>query len=1628
MSTQDPSISTEPEAAAAAELMAKLAQRIRAKLPADQAAQAAEFARQYHGGVAPEDLIERSLDDLYGAALSHWHFARVYDGGAPRLRVYNPRLEEHGWQSTHTIIEMVNQDMPFLVDSITMEVNRQGLTLHLISHPVMRIQRDAEHRMTGVAPRLDGADGRLESLIHVEVDRRTDPARLAELHDGLLAILDDVRAAVEDWKPMRQAVVDTVAQLQQQPPPVNPDDMAEDLAFLKWLADDNFTLLGQRDYDLVDEGQGDQLLVVPGSGLGILRADPNSARSSASFAALPALVRAQARDVRVLLLTKSNARATVHRPGHLDYIGVKRFDADGRVIGERRFLGLYTSVAYNAKAADIPLLRRKVKAVLDRAGYLPRSHAAKALAAILEQFPRDLLIQIEVEALYPTAIGILRLGERQRTRLFVHRDAFGRFASCLVYVPRENYNTDIRTRMQALLMEVLHGETSEFSVQFSESPLARVLIVVRVKSGATPLFDDRELEQRIVGIARRWEDELLEALLDAHGEERGNALHQRYAGGFTPGYRDDHAPRLAVHDIELMESLDSGHPLALGLYLPLEAPPGRLRFKLLRAGHLAPLSESLPMLERMGVEVLEERPYEIKRRGSAGSAAGEVWIDDFGLRVPGDREVEIEPLRERFHETVLRTWSGDNENDDFNRLVLLAGLDWRGVSVLRAYCQHMKQAGFTFSRAYIRETLAAHPAIAADLVALFVARFDPALQGDRAVAQAAIEKRIEAALDAVSNLDEDRILRQYLAMVQATLRTNYFQRGPDGQPKPVLSFKFDPSKIPGLPQPRPMFEIFVHSPRVEGVHLRGGFVARGGLRWSDRREDFRTEVLGLVKAQQVKNAVIVPVGSKGGFVLRRLPAAAAAGDREALMAEGIACYQAYLRGLLDITDNLVGGKVQPPPDVVRHDGDDAYLVVAADKGTATFSDIANRTAAEYGFWLGDAFASGGSAGYDHKKMGITARGAWESVKFHFRSLGHDTQAQDFSVVGVGDMSGDVFGNGMLLSRHIRLLAAFDHRHIFVDPNPDTAASFAERERLFALPRSAWTDYDKTLISAGGGVWPRSAKSIPLTPEMRAVLGIADSVGAMTPNALMRAIVLAPADLFYNGGIGTYIKAGSESHAECGDRANDAIRVDGAELRCKVVAEGGNLGCTQLGRIEFALKGGLINTDAIDNSAGVDCSDHEVNIKILLNAVVAEGEMTAKQRDKQLAEMTDEVAALVLRDNTFQNQVLLFSRTRSANLLDEQGRYMRHLVARGRLLRDIEFLPDDDTLAERRQAGGGLTTPELAVLLAYNKMELYDAVLASDVPEDPYIATTLERYFPQPLRERFPQALHRHPLKREIIATHVVNSMVNRVGPTFVHRLQEETGAAPPDIVRAYLGTREMFSLVPLWLANEALDNQVPVALQMENVGATVRLIERGTARLLQQRAALRELDKTIARFKPGLAVVGAGLDAWLADHECQALKAQADALVAAGVPAALAQQIVRLEPQLSGLDIVEVAEESGVAVETVAGAYFGIGGMLHLGWLSQQIVLLPADTHWQRLARLAMRSDLSSLARALAQSILRGHTAGAASDPAALISAWEVGRDFQLARCRQLLTDLKPQPTLDMAMLSVLLRELRALV
>ena len=1586
---------------------------VRKRIGVGQRGSVERFVSGYFGQVDPEDLAERSPADLYGASLSHWNFARKRELGQARVRVFNPSIEEHGWQSTHTIIEIVNDDMPFLVDSVTMEVNRQGLTLHLIIHPILAVLRGADGTLADIAP-VEAREARRESFIHVEIDRVVEPERLDALAADVAHVLADVRCAVDDWKKMQGELLNAVAEVDAHVPPIAPEEITECKAFLSWLAADHFTLLGYRCHDLVVVDGQDALKIVAGTSLGILRED-ESKNVATSFAALPPEVRAYARIPDLLIVTKANARSTVHRPGYLDYIGVKRFDASGNVCGEHRFLGLYTSTAYSANPADIPLLRRKTANIIARAGLARGSHAGKALLNILANYPRDELFQTSEDDLLRTAVGILHLGERQRFRLFVRQDAFERFFVCLIYAPRENYTTELREKWQAILVAACNGTSSEFNVHLSESALVRAMITVRTTPGKVAEFDVRELEARLATAARRWDDDLKEALIDALGEARGNELFRRFAGALPPGYRDDFSARAAVPDIEMMAELTAENPLGMSLYRPLEAEPGMLRFKLFHLGGSVSLSHSLPMLERMGLDVLDERPHRVAPLGQAP-----VWLHDFGMRTAAaDADIDVHALHSVFEDAFGRIFRGEVENDNFNRLVVAAHVPAVEVVVLRAYSKYLRQIGFPLSQAFIQATLAAHAAIACDLVHLFKARFDPDA-GDGEAASAVHLKAIEAALEAVDNLSEDRVLRQLLALILATTRTNFWRRDGQGRRRSFVSFKFDPSKVPGVPEPRPMFEIFVYSPRFEGVHLRGGKVARGGLRWSDRPEDFRTEILGLVKAQMVKNIVIVPVGSKGGFVLKRAPSPS---DREAYMKEGVACYQDYLRALLDLTDNRVGERIVPPREVKRHDPDDPYLVVAADKGTATFSDYANAISSEYGFWLGDAFASGGSAGYDHKVMGITARGAWKSVQRHFREMGIDAQTTDFTVVGIGDMSGDVFGNGMLLSPHIKLVAAFDHRHIFLDPSPDCASSFGERARLFKLPRSSWADYDAKLLSAGGGIHARGAKSIVLTKEVKAALAI--TADALSPTELVNAILKAPVDLVYNGGIGTYVKASSETHAQVGDRANDALRVNGRDLRCKVFAEGGNLGCTQLGRIEFAQSGGRINTDAIDNSAGVDTSDHEVNIKILLGLPIADGELTEKQRNTLLAEMTDDVAALVLRDNYFQTQVLSVTGRIAPALLDAQQRFVQFLEKQGRLNRAIEYLPSDETFAERRSAGQGLTSPEHAVLLAYAKMWLFDELVASALPDDPWVASALGRYFPGALTDRYAPYMDRHPLKREIIATHVTNSMVNRVGSTFVHRLMESTGARPHEIVRAYLLSREIFGFVTLWKPIEALDNRVDDALQSTMLIGVSRELERGTTWFLRSRRLAEDMAATIAHFAPRVEALAVRLPELLdASGRAQVTTAVAE-YVAKGVPEELATRVVTLDALYSTLDIVEVAGTTRRPVELVAEIYFELSTRLGLPWLRDMIGRLPGAQHWQMLAKTAMQDDLSGLQRTIAGEVLSGGADTFARDD--LLALWRERNRRAIERAHELMGELRSAPTADASMLSVALRELRNL-
>ncbi|MEV0900947.1 NAD-glutamate dehydrogenase [Actinoplanes sp. NPDC049802] len=1564
-----------------------------------------------------EELVGYTPQEMFAAAVEHRELARDRLPGELKLAITEPS----GSQS-HSVLRIVTDDMPFLVDSTIALLNAHNLQVYLTVHPLIVVRREPlgalAHLEAEVEPD-DAIEGDLvESWIRIEIDPVRRPEAREQLLNEVRRVLTDVRDAVEDWPRMRQramVISDELATARGAAGslPVPDKDVTDSIELLKWLADDHFTFLGYREYRL-DDGV---LSAVPGTGLGILRGASKPRRLAEEMA--PEIYE-RAMEKRLLVITKANSRATVHRSAYLDYVGVKLFDDAGDVVGERRFLGLFSSSAYRTSVRELPVVKRKVQEVMDRSGLSPRGHSGKDLLQILETYPRDELFQIKTDDLYEAVIGVLRMAGRRQLRLFLRRDGYGRFISCLIYLPRDRFTTGNRLRMQEILLRELNGVGVDYTTRVTERMLARVHFIVRTDPAAPPGHPDpNELAELLADATRMWDDDFSLVLERKLGDEQARRLFQRYSPAYPESYKNTHTPYEGMQDLAKLELLEEPGQLAMHLFrrrrLGADGTPEPderdIRFKVYRYGEPMMLSAVLPVLHSLGVRVTDERPYEIRRPD------GVIYLYDFGLLPPAAHR-ELAEVRPQVENAFAAAWRGETEVDGFNELVLRAGLTWRQVVVLRAYAKYLRQAGHVFTQQYVESTFIAYPEIAGLLVRLFETRFSPALpigEAERNRRAGVLRDRLTELLDRVESLDQDRILRSYLTLIEATLRTSFFQRGAEGRPKSYVAFKLDPQAIPDLPQPRPKFEIFVYSPRFEGVHLRFGAVARGGLRWSDRREDFRTEVLGLVKAQMVKNSVIVPVGAKGGFVLKRKP-----GDRD----EAVECYKRFITALLDVTDNILSGKIVPPEDVVRHDGDDPYLVVAADKGTATFSDIANEISVAKDFWMGDAFASGGSAGYDHKKMGITARGAWESVKKHFRDLGLDTQSEDFTVVGVGDMSGDVFGNGMLLSQHIRLVAAFDHRHIFLDPDPDPRNSYAERKRLFDLPRSSWADYDASLISEGGGVYPRSAKSIPLSPQIRAVLDLG-AAPAISPTDLMRAILKAPVDLLFNGGIGTYVKGAAESHADVGDKGNDAIRINGSELRVRVVGEGGNLGLTQRGRIEFARSGGRVFTDFIDNSAGVDCSDHEVNIKILLGGAVVDGEMSIPERDEMLAAMTDEVGEMVLRDNYEQAMALGNARAQAHSLLPVHRRMLKSLEERGELNRELEALPSDRELAARYENAEGLTAPEFAVLLAYVKISLEREVLADELVDEAWTADVLSRYFPTPLRERFAGRMGGHRLRREIISTALVNEVVNRGGTSFVYRAMEESGASAADVIRAYVVIRDVYGLEEIWAAGEALDNRVPTAAQTLVFLETRRLLDRAVRWLVSTRRSPVDVTGEIAKLRPGVSALLPRLPKVIVGAERRALSDRIAELVSKGVPEDLAAAVSRVFYGFGLLDILETAAAINRDAGEVADVYFVLSERFGVDALLSRISRLPRGDRWQTLARMALRYDLYAALAALTAEVL--HSTPSSAPPEDRVSEWEQVNAASIARASNAMGDVDDSPA-DLAALSVLLRQIRTLV
>ncbi|MBX3700610.1 MAG: NAD-glutamate dehydrogenase [Dokdonella sp.] len=1610
-------------------------------------AQAAQFARRFLERVAPDDIAARAPAEWAALVARVLDFIGTRAAQSPRLRL----THVGSGNRARTLVDIVTDDMPFLVDSVGMAITAAGLGTHLVIHPVIAVRRDGAGRLLALADH-DGDGTQAESVMHLEIDRVADDAAAQALEQAIGAALADVRASVADWAAMRASMLAIADDLPRRKMPVQAAGVAEAQEFLRWAVNDNFTFLGYREYEVAKVAGDEVLQAVEQSGLGILRG-AERAQTPRSLRTLVAAELPQSGAMDAIILTKTNARSRVHRAGYMDYISVLRFNDAGVPVAEQRFLGLFTSSAYMARPQEVPLVRRKVEAVLARSGLRRDAHSGKALRHVLEQLPRDELFQSSEDELFELATGVLALRARPRVRLFVRRDKYGRFHSCLVYLPRENLTTPVRERITDTVSHALHAEHVDSTLQIGDAPLALLHLVTRPRPGEQVVCDLAWLDREVAGIVRNWHGELREALIATEGDGAGRSLAARFAE-LPAGYIERATPAGAAADVVLAAQLQGSNDIRLSLR-PAPGQAGQLHFKIFRHGADIALSEAIPLLENMNLQVLTEQLDELELGGA------HLRIQDIVARPQTACAFDIATIAPAFEQAFEQIWRGNAENDGFNKLILGAHMSWRQVAMLRGYCKYLLQTGVPFSQAYVEETLNRYPALAGLLVELFEAGFDPAreqggeaaddavarlrgklgallpaavlakLPGDYidALAAARVQPRaeqiaatvaaIKALLDHVASLDEDRILRAYLGTIGATLRTNYFQLGRNGRPHDYISFKFDSAKVPDLPKPRPYREIFVYGARVEGIHLRFGAVARGGLRWSDRREDFRTEVLGLVKAQMVKNTVIVPVGSKGGFFVKRPPAG---GDRDAVQAEGIACYQMFINGLLDVTDNLVDGKVVPPRNVVRHDADDPYLVVAADKGTAKFSDIANAISAEHGFWLGDAFASGGSVGYDHKGMGITARGAWESVKRHFRAHGHDTQTQDFTCVGIGDMSGDVFGNGMLLSRHIKLVAAFDHRHIFIDPDPDPARSFAERERMFKLPRSSWEDYDTTLISAGGGIYPRSAKTITLSSQARAVLGIS-SDEPLTPTALMSAVLRAPVDLLWNGGIGTYVKAEAESNAEVGDRANNALRVNGAELRCKVVGEGGNLGFTQRGRIEAARKGVLLNTDFIDNSAGVDTSDHEVNIKILLNDAVQRGELKLEQRNALLAAMTDEVAHLVLNDNYRQNQALTVMEHMSAQRIGSNAHFIRTLEAEGLLDRQIEFLPSETELAERKARHQGMTRPELAVLLSYSKLKLFEQLLHSDVPEDPFLSKELARYFPAPLQGTYAEHMQRHRLKREIIATAVTNSLVNRMDATFVLRMQEDTGQPPAAIAKAYSAVREIVGSRELWADIEALDGKVAESVQIDALLKIWDLQRNLTRWVLSHHGNALDIAWLVDRYGPGMAALKAALPQVLVAHSRADYDVDVEKWQGLDVPEALAEALAKIAELSPAFDVVAVALDVEQPVARVASVYFELAHHLDMAGLRRQIEALPVESRWHAQARGALRDELAAQHCALVRQVLAGAAAGEPHPAARWIERDDPALKFTLG----MLEEIRSQPV-DYPIASVALRRFAQLV
>lgn len=1561
------------------------------------------------------ELSHHDINDVIGMLKTSYDFLTPFKQKRAKVRVFNPKIDEDGWTSKNTVVMMHYNDVPFIIDSVRMALTDKGLSIKSIKNLMLGTHRDKKGDLLSFcsmdnAERQPEDDLNQELLIYIEVNRHRKSQDLNAMATAIRKTITDVNVVnnhythiVDSLQGLRESVVEGKSHHCD-------EDTSETGQFIAWLMARNFTFLGYAYYD-IDEPK--------------TKAHTTAMRLSKSYGLLN-----KESDIAhylpndneslcdpkgpLLTFSKSPTRSTIHRRAYPDHITVQAFNSSGRLVGVHHIVGLYTSQVYRASVQNIPVIRKKVSLIYQQANLSQRSYNGKVLRQVLETFPRDELFQSDVGELGKTLLDITQINERSIVRLFMRKSADNRFVNVLAYIPRDQFSTNLRENIIETLGNAIGAASSDFYSSYSESILSRTYMIFRLDESKNNTWSESDLEEKVQYLARSWTDSLVRHLSLDYDEDESKALAESYQKAFPIAYQDSFSVKTALSDIRTINDLNSENPIALCFSQPNANDNKVVHFRVFNYGSALPLSDVIPVLERMNLKVIGEHPYKINKGGEC------IWLHDFLLHTRLDEGVPLGDVRALFEDAFMHIWQRVVENDFFNGLVLSAQLHWRDVGVLRAYAAYMKQIAFPFSKHAIIKTLMAYPELSKKIIELFYCRFDPSRDSKTSNREYyTLKDAVCAELEQVVNLNDDRILRQYVALIEGTVRTNYFQQI-EGKDKDYLSLKMLPRTIPDIPEPRPLYEIFVFSHRVEGVHLRGGKVARGGLRWSDRTEDFRTEVLGLVKAQSVKNAVIVPSGAKGGFVAKK---ACMSDGRDAFMKEGISCYQTFIKGLLDVTDNLEKGKIIPPQHVVRRDEDDAYLVVAADKGTATFSDIANAISIDYGHWLGDAFASGGSVGYDHKAMGITAKGAWVSVQRHFKEQGIDVQKEDFSVVGIGDMAGDVFGNGMLMSKHICLSAAFNHQHIFIDPNPNAAASYKERERLFTTPGTNWADYNQKLISKGGGVFSRDAKSITITPEMQTRFDIAAK--SLTPTDFISALLKAPVDLIWNGGIGTYIKAGNESHADIGDKANDNLRVNGSQLRCKVFGEGGNLGASQLGRIEFCMNGGACNTDFIDNAAGVDCSDHEVNIKILLNDIMTNSSLSQAQRNRLLASMTSTVSEMVLTNNYNQTQSISLSEREALSRVNEYRRLINSLESSGRLDRELEFIPSDQELLDRTAGQHSLTRPELSVLNCYVKVQLKELLAVDEIADNPYLISWVEKAFPEKLVGKYKHNIYNHILRKEIIATQLANDMVNNMGITFCHRLMESTSESAPAVAVAYVVARDVFQFERFKENVEALDYKVPANDQLSLLSSMVSRVRRGTRWFLRNRHGDMDLQKTVEVFKAAVSGAIKETPAVLNEAEQDVWKEKCAHFEGLGLSHDLANVMAMPGHLFSGLGIAEAALQSKQATPDVVEMHHLLGDKLGLYWFAHAVTNVKIENYWQAMARESFIDDIDKSLRVMAVALLR--LEGKRFGHEETLQLWMHEYPVIVTRWRDIAHELQTSQGSDFAMFSVAMRELTEL-